>query len=318
MFRSIAVPLDGSPAAEGALGYALALARPAGSRLELVHVHHSCRPGEALEALPIYGWQGIVAYDNAADESAFGREWEELHALGGVLESERGIPTGVRVLRGKPADEITSWAHDNDVDLIVLTRHGGGGMKRTWLGGVAEAVVRRSATPVLLVHAAQGERSAVDEPAIRRILVPLDGSTFSEAVLRPTMRLALTTGAAVTLLRVVRPGYVPSFLHAHAPPSPEEYLELLREALPAETGSIETRVLTDPEPALAIVEEAEENGYDLVAMATHGQGGPRSMLLGSTAHRVLHGTRCPLLLFRPPHGWVDAPLVAREAATATA
>jgi nucleotide-binding universal stress UspA family protein len=318
MFRSIAVPLDGSPAAEGALGYALSLARPAGSRLELVHVHHACRPGEALEALPIYGWQGIVAYDNAADENAFGREWEELHALGGLLETELGVPTGVRVLRGRPAEEITSWVHANDVDLIVLTRHGGGGVKRAWLGGVAEAVVRRSATPVLLVHPTDGGRSAVEEPAIRRILVPLDGSAWSEAVIRPAMKLALTLGAEVTLLRVVRPGYVPSFLHAHAPPSPEEYLELLREALPTDLGAIETRVLADPEPALAIVEEAEENGYDLVAMATHGQGGPRSLLLGSTAERVLHGTRCPLLLFRPPHGAVETHLGARETAVATA
>ena len=318
MFRSIAVPLDGSPAAEGALGYALSLAKPGGSRVELVHVHHAYRPGEALEALPIYGWQGIVGYDNAADESAFGHEWEELHALAERLAAESGVATGVRVLRGKPAEEITSYAHGNDVGLIVLTRHGGGGMKRAWLGGVAEAVVRRSATPVLLVHAADGGRAAAAEPAIGRILVPLDGSAFSEAVIRPALRLALITGAELTLLRVVRPGFVPSFLHAHLPPSPEEYLDRLREALPAELGSIETRVVADPEPALAIVEEAEENGYGLVAMATHGQGGPRSMLLGSTAARVLHGTRCPLLLFRPQHGPVDAALETRERAVATA
>ncbi|HEX8903508.1 MAG TPA: universal stress protein [Longimicrobiaceae bacterium] len=316
MFRSIAVPLDGSPAAEGALAYALSLAKPTGARLELVHVHHAYRPGEALEALPIYGWQGIVGYDNQADDRAFGHEWEELHALAGRVANESGLPAEVRVLRGKVAEEITTWAHAAGVDLIVLSRHGRGGVRRSWLGGVAEAVVRHSATPVLLVHS-EGD-AAPAEPAIRRILVPLDGSPFSEAVIRPAMKIALSTGARVTLLRVVKPGYVPSFLHAQPPAGPEAYLELLREALPTELGAIETRVLTDPEPALAIVEEAEENGYDLVAMATHGQGGPRSMLLGSTADRVLHGTRSPLLLFRPPHAEVAPRQPKRERALAPA
>lgn len=300
MFRSIAVPLDGSSTAEGALAYALELARPAQARLELLHVHHACRPGEALEALPIYGWQGIVAYDNQADQAAFGHEWEDLHALAARVAAESGVKAEARVLRGGVAEEITEHARHAGVDLIVLARHGGGRSRRSWLGGVAEAVVRRSATPVLLVHA-DGEAPTPRATQIRRILVPLDGSAFAEAAVRPAMAAALATGAEVTLLRVIPPGYVPSFFHATLPYSPEEYLESLREALPTELGAVETRVVRDPEPALAIIEEAEESGYDLVAMATHGQGGPRSMLLGSTADRVLHGTRCPLLLYRPPH-----------------
>lgn len=318
MFRSIAVPLDGSTAAEGALGYALSLARPAGARLELLHVHQPYRPGAALEGLPIYGWQGIVAYDDAADESAFGHEWQDLHARAARLAADGGVPAGARVLRGRVAEEITAYAHANGTELIVLSRHGRGGMRRAWLGGVADAVVRRSATPVLLVHAADGEGAVPAEPPIRRILVPLDGSAFSEAVIRPAVKLALAAGAEITLLRMVAPGYMPSFLHAHAPPSPEEYLERVREALPAALPAVETRVLTDPAPALRIVDEVEGNGYDLVAMATHGQGGPRSMLLGSTAHQVLRGTRSALLLFRPPPRAATPYAGARDAAAATA
>jgi nucleotide-binding universal stress UspA family protein len=316
MFRTIAVPLDGSPAAEGALAYALALAKPVGAKVELVHVHRACRPGEALEALPIYGWQGIVGYDNDADAAATGNELDELRGLAFSLTTGAEVPTDVKVLHGSVADEIVAYAHAAGVDLIVLARHGGGGVRRSWLGGVAEAVVRRSTTPVLLVRAADDGAVAPADAQVRRILVPLDGSAFSEAVIRPAMRVALASGAEVTLLRVVRPGYVPSFLHSELPPSPEEYLETLREALPRELGVVETRVLTDSEPALAIVEEAEENGYDLVAMATHGQGGVRSMLLGSTADRVLHGTRIPLLLFRPQHVLAVAPLRSRTGALA--
>jgi len=313
MFRSIAVPLDGSPAAEGALGCALSLARATGARLELLHVHQTYRPGAELEGLPIYGWQGIVAYDDAQDENTFGHEWQDLHALAARL-ADQGVRADAKVLRGEVAEAIASYAHTNGTDVIVMSRHGRGGLKRALLGSTAEAVVRQSATPVLLVHAAAADHAT---PAMRRILVPLDGSAFAEWVLQPVLQLALASSAEVMLLRIIKPGYTPSFLHAHAPPGPEEYLERVREALPMAVGPVETRVLADHDPALRIVEEAEENGYDLVAMATHGQGGPRSMLLGSTAHRVLQGSRRPLLLFRPPHATAE-PVVKRGQAIATA
>jgi nucleotide-binding universal stress UspA family protein len=62
--------------------------------------------------------------------------------------------------------------------------------------------------------------------------------------------------------------------------------------------TVATRV-TDGYVAEAILDYAEQNKIDLIAMSTHGRSGVRRMLLGSTADRVVHGAKMPVLLVRP-------------------
>jgi nucleotide-binding universal stress UspA family protein len=52
--------------------------------------------------------------------------------------------------------------------------------------------------------------------------------------------------------------------------------------------------------ASAIVEEARAQACGLIALATHGRGGFKRLLLGSFADKVLRGTSCPLLVYRGP------------------
>jgi nucleotide-binding universal stress UspA family protein len=49
----------------------------------------------------------------------------------------------------------------------------------------------------------------------------------------------------------------------------------------------------------AILNYAEANGVDLIAMSTHGRSGIGRWLLGSVADRVVHGSQVPVLLVRP-------------------
>jgi nucleotide-binding universal stress UspA family protein len=55
-----------------------------------------------------------------------------------------------------------------------------------------------------------------------------------------------------------------------------------------------TRVSTIGDPAYEITQYAQKNGVDLIMMATHGYGPFRSLLLGSTAAKVLHDAHCPV------------------------
>jgi nucleotide-binding universal stress UspA family protein len=50
---------------------------------------------------------------------------------------------------------------------------------------------------------------------------------------------------------------------------------------------------------MAVLEYAQRESIDLIAMATHGRGGVRRMLLGSVADKVLRGAMTPMLLLRP-------------------
>src|SRR5579884_4449202 len=61
--------------------------------------------------------------------------------------------------------------------------------------------------------------------------------------------------------------------------------------------TVSTSVASDPDVAEAIVKTAE--GYDMIAMATHGRSGIGHFLLGSVTERVLHTTKLPLMVVRP-------------------
>lgn len=52
-------------------------------------------------------------------------------------------------------------------------------------------------------------------------------------------------------------------------------------------------------PYHEILEEADEQGVDLIVVATHGHSGVEHMLFGSTADRIVRHARCPVLTIRP-------------------
>jgi nucleotide-binding universal stress UspA family protein len=114
----------------------------------------------------------------------------------------RGLP-GVswKVWYDEPARAVVDAARYNGADLIVMSTHGRGGLSRLLLGSVAESVVRTAPAPVLLVRGALTWTPG----SIGRILVPLDGSELSEAVLSFVTRLAGPFDFAIDLLRVVEP-----------------------------------------------------------------------------------------------------------------
>ena len=80
----------------------------------------------------------------------------------------------------------------------------------------------------------------------------------------------------------------------------EHYLETLAVPLRADGYRITTQLVVDPHPALAILRAAGEQRSDVIALATHGRGGVRRLLLGSVADKVLRGADRPVLLYRPP------------------
>lgn len=189
-----------------------------------------------------------------------------------------------------------------------MTTHGRGLVTRFWMGSVADELVRTLEVPVLLVR----DETDADRVMPRRILVPLDGSRRSETALDYASRLARLSGGSVELVQVVPPlvplaiGGTP-MAPSLVPPTDDdllrtsaaEYLESRAEWLRADGVEVSTRVVVDSSPARAIVETAEQAGVDLVAIATHGAGGIRRVVLGSVTDKVLRASPRPLLVFRP-------------------
>jgi len=143
-----------------------------------------------------------------------------------------------------------------------------------------------------------------------KVLVPLDGSRESECIIDHIAMLAKSCGIpGVVLLRVVEP-----FAHAavitylgdegvrsaqtKARQAAEEYLSYVAGPLRTHCRGVETAVM-EGRPAEAILDYAQKNGVDLIAMSTHGASGPTRWAVGSVTQKVLSQAGIALLTVTP-------------------
>jgi nucleotide-binding universal stress UspA family protein len=127
------------------------------------------------------------------------------------------------------------------------------------------------------------------------ILVPLEGGDTDAAVLEHVGRLAEACGADVTLLRVAH--YHTRDQRACELEDAEGDLARAAEVLRSRGVTVCTEILPG-EPQEVIVQQAAKLHPDLIAMATHGHGWAKRIVLGSVADHVRHNTDVPLLLLR--------------------
>jgi nucleotide-binding universal stress UspA family protein len=164
----------------------------------------------------------------------------------------------------------------------------------------------------------------------KHILIPLDGSALSQAIIPQVRRLFCPNEAQLVLLRVGQPiaglsgapprpialGWTgPMYQHTRdiqytQHPIYSNQLEDGQRATfeydldPArctleQAGFTVSAIVRFGDPADEIVEIAQQQHVDLIAMATHGETGLRRMLLGSVAEQVLSRVGIPILLLRP-------------------
>lgn len=139
----------------------------------------------------------------------------------------------------------------------------------------------------------------------KKILVTLDGSPLAEKVLPHARQIAQKFGAELILLHVVRWPPISKSLEASqitedqelAAREAESYLESVQEGLTA-AGVTVRYAIVKGQPAAEIVDYAELEKVDLIAMSTHGRSGLSRWVLGSVAERVLRAAPCPVLLIR--------------------
>ena len=143
----ILVPVDFSPHAERAFGYAAALARRLGAELTLVHVV------EDPYATGAWGGEGYVPNVTELLEELLvsaGRQLETWKAR----EAAQGLTVKTAVITGRPAQSIIAHAVSERCDLIVMGTHGRTGLAHAVMGSVAERVLRKAPCPVLTIRAA--------------------------------------------------------------------------------------------------------------------------------------------------------------------
>jgi nucleotide-binding universal stress UspA family protein len=304
MYHRILVPLDGTPFGEHALPYAVDIASRTGASLELVHVHHHREHDPDLAAMPQYQYQRIGEADRRHDRASLSAERAYLERTAAELAARYGVAVQTRVLEGRTADAVAREAQDIVADMIVLASHARQGLPRVRFGDLANELIRTLNVPALCVRP-ETDETRIAAPGVRRVVVPLDGSDFSEQILDAVAPLLLQMIAQPTLLHIVsrRPTLSSGLTEPRrALATREQAIEYLQEVAERFRGRIPEPVLSaleDPQPANVIASLLSAGEYDMVAMATHGRSGLSRMLLGSVASEVLQRVDKPVLLYRP-------------------
>ncbi len=134
----------------------------------------------------------------------------------------------------------------------------------------------------------------------RSILVPLDGSAFSEHALPLALSVARRSGAQLYLAHVLAGrGGLADITDRASAASRTAYLE--RVAQQIEKQSVRapiTSILTGP-VAETLLEHAQAVGCDLIVLTTHGRGALSRLWLGSVADVIVRRSPIPVMLVRP-------------------
>jgi nucleotide-binding universal stress UspA family protein len=144
----------------------------------------------------------------------------------------------------------------------------------------------------------------------RNILIATDGSKLAEKAVSHGVSLAKLAGAKVTALIVEAPFNVFNVPESQIRQMPEAFakhaehvkqhatkvLSHVADVAKAAGVTCESIQLEHDQPYEAIIKTAEDNGCDLIVMASHGRSGISAVLLGSVTNKVLTHTKIPVLV----------------------
>lgn len=141
----------------------------------------------------------------------------------------------------------------------------------------------------------------------KKILVPTDYSRHSAEAIRCAADIARRYEASITLVYVFEPVTyaLPEGHVLQSPPQLQEMqsafeqrlLQATADAKAAGATQVDAKVLTGP-VASELSDFAQQGGYDLIVMGTHGRTGLRHLVLGSVAEKVVRSAPCAVLTVR--------------------
>lgn len=254
---------DGSAEGQNAVAVTLELARACNSQVHVVHV---------LEVIPKSQAVKEVEKNMKAIKDAAAKLEVPIHPV---------VPQS-RV----PHEVIVSEAEKIRPDLIITGRRGKTALARLLMGSVTARVIGLSPANVLVVPlgAAVG---------FQRLLVALDGSSYSEVAWRLALTMAKQAKSQLISVAVApRKGDI-----SEAKVIIQKMFIVAKEAgIPLK--GVKGVFLQGVAPDIGIVREAIKNEVDLIVMGSYGRTGLKKLLMGSTTEKVIGKAPCPVLVVK--------------------
>jgi nucleotide-binding universal stress UspA family protein len=261
MTKTLLVPVDGSEFAERALPVATGLATRIGADVEVVTTP----------------WEG--------------REQAAEHYLASLVARLDQEEIVTDVVSGETAADAILRATNELADATVcMASHGRGGFRWAMLGSVAEAVVRESPIPVVLVG-----RHARPVPAdAGEVLLCWDGGPASLSIVRPACTWAQALDVGVHFVRVAHP------LDLDPGDHHDDVLEQAVDLVRSRGVAVGRTLLHDAHFSGRIADFATTRNSAIIAMASHARTGIERVGLGSVTMGVVGCAPCPVLVARTP------------------
>jgi nucleotide-binding universal stress UspA family protein len=296
-FKSILIAADLSEHAQGAIEAGMRLAHVDQAAAEVISVLDLPWLETPSPLMPVTTTQ--KEYVKQAETDVREKLKKSLAGHPGTVEAKLTIE-----LAGSVPKEICETAEKNGHDLIVIGTHQRQGVKRFFLGSVAEMVTRHAPCSVLVVPA----NAALRTRRPTEVVAATDFSPPSLVALDRARSLAIRNEAAVVAVHVVRmPAISTAGLSTtvsegdpfgEAADRGEEHLANLLEGRYGAEHGMKLRVAVGTDPARAIADLATDAEGDLLVVGTRGHTGIDRWLMGSVAERVVRHAPCPVLIVR--------------------
>lgn len=270
MKRTILIPIDGSESAEETALYASSLCPISETRIVLLHV------------TPVVNTSNAVL-DNVPN----------VKTIYELLKNDDWT-VDIEVRMGDPVFEILKMSILLPATMTLMSTHGRSGIERIRHGSITEQVLKQSPNPVFILHS--GRPKPADGPVkslFKRILVPLDGTQASSAILECVERFAMMHGSEIVLFHDEMETAEFDDKKAEIKAKlQEQSIELANRGL-----KVSLDMSTFKRPIREILDRVDSMGIDLVSMATHGTNGEMRTLDESVTAEIIRHSNCPLLVW---------------------
>lgn len=339
MFKRILVPLDGSALAEQAIYHAEQFARIFGSKIILLQVLDPAFFHENPISVDPLNWQirkkkAEIYLEEVTKRMNADFLEDPMPSVDFEFRETESPKSRVEyaISEGKAAESIVNFAHQENIDLLIISTHGAGGLSRWNISSITQKVIDMIYLPILLIRSYYQPKLVVNRVHYRRILLPVDSSRRAECALSVGLALArgeIPEGFAselnsrkpiqtaktipslptqLVLIAVIKPPEIP--IPEPYPPEIEqltkklmtvsrrvvsEYLEETKARLQVDC---ETYVLESSSVSSAIQNFAnQEENIDLVVLCAHGYTGQIEWPYGSIARNYIeYGTKPVLII----------------------
>ncbi|MDH4091215.1 MAG: universal stress protein [Cyclobacteriaceae bacterium] len=276
--RRVLVPVDFSQVAVNALETAVAICKRQLTTLTLIHVvENTFRlvPPEAgatvANILP-----GLVKKAN-----------ESLNELAKRIRTKHDLVVNHVVQSGNPADEICGWAHQKEVDLIVMGTHGSSGLREFFIGSNAYRVVKNAPCPVMTIP---GTRTWID---FKNILFPIrmvPNALDKYEVIRPIVR---KNSSSLLIAGIVKENDASGF------DKMKELVDTVSRKIDEDQVSCRSKVLYSEDVARQVLAVSEVEKPDLIVITATLDSSLKDFFLGPYTQDIVNHARFPVLSIRP-------------------